>query len=165
MRKTFVIILSCVMIVAAAGCSADSGKNTSTSEGRVQQSSVSSVSQESQENDSSDEESEEESFYISDDPFEYIRYLGQWTDDAGKDAVLDITTKDDVNFSIEVTLYGKSDSWTGVFEKENGGIHYNGSLGGIGCEGYIRVDEKGVMKIKSVLGVSGKGLVMRRTDT
>lgn len=164
MKKKIAFVMLLLMMVSS-GCGNPKETGAESAVSTAQQSEPAAVSQQPSEEESSEESEEEESVYISEDPFEYVRYLGQWTDYDKQDVVLEITTKDDVNFTVKVSLFEKSGEWTGVFEKENGGIHYEGSLGGLVCEGYIRVNEEGIMKLKSLSGVSGKDLQLRRTDT
>lgn len=182
MKKYIVAVLIFISALSFVGCNNDSkngvsGKSVISTQSQA--SVESSVNVNDEGNINSGNEVSEESIYISDDPNEYVKYLGQWLPTGGENCVMEIIYPDDKEYSITISCNeaGFMSEWmlTGVFEAENGGIHYTGSVkekmeDGTeqtrnNCEGFLRLGEDGLMKWRDSDDIRGNNLIFKRTDT
>lgn len=181
MKKYITAVLLLITALSIAGCGNNS-KNEATEESTASvqtQDSAESSKDSGTEAIGYETESVEESIYISDDPNEYVKYLGQWLPTGGESCVMEITYPDDKEYSITISCNDADfmTEWmlTGVFEAENGGIHYTGSVkekmsDGTeqtrdDCEGFLRLGEDGLMKWRDSKDNRGNSFMFKRTDT
>ena len=92
---------------------------------------------------------------------------------------MEITYPDDKEYSITINCSDAdfNTEWvlTGVFEAENGGIHYSGTVkekmsdgteqARDDCEGFLRLGEDGFMKWRDSKDTRGNNIIFKRTDT
>lgn len=181
MRKNVTcILLAGIMTVTFAGCG---GNEEKTDEVSSEKSAVSQQSEESGSDDVSEKRkfSDDESIYISDDPYEYAKYPGEWKPVNEEPCTIEILPVSDTDFTITIH-FEENDAveseWdlTGKFKAEEGGIYYMGTMQetdysqGIvknipDCEGYLRIVEDGTMKWTEYNEGKGSNLTFRRTDT
>ena len=192
-KRYFALVTAFLTVLMISGCTQTKTEISLTNSNT--ESSISVSSEEEQSKEESEEGSSEisvvsedsqqkkysefsEPIFLSDDPFEYTKYLGQWEDLDGSLCSVEITTKDDKNFDIVISDNNNGTrteyTLTGVYEQASGGIHYTGSMkqtGGafnnsaVNCEGYLRRGQSGYLHWENLTEYYGNGFVFRRLDT
>ena len=179
MKKIIVSLLAFISVLNFTGCGNRNEGEASKEPAVSVQSQVSNDGSENAADENSYSEISEESIYISDDPNEYLKYLGQWLHVGSENCIMEITYPDDKHYSITIDCKAENfvTKWTltGIFEAENGGIFYEGSMvekmadeteqTKNDCSGYIRLGEDGLIKWRDSKDTRGKDFIFKRTDT